>query len=367
MRLQTAESYYQFVEFSALWLHVHLTHDRNFSMASLITNYHCYNQIFNSFGKLLVAPDFTDVTLVTEDGEYFPAHISVLQSHNTIFKSLLSESKLCCSQPNQIIFLPEICAEDLKSILELFYTGNCFTSKTQLRTLMVSLKVLQFEESEITVEGHSEDNFEDSRGIDDTEDTTEIEKTEYVENTAEIEEMEDTEETDKIEETEETERREETKGHYIIESKSFDDTSAFKTIGRTENKINVERYKLEIKTIKLLHDEPFSCTLCLGVFKTNNSRKRHMDTVHGIAKFRCALCGNAYKRKDILQKHMSKKHGICKLQKSETYLQMFECDRCIRSFQMEEDLRSHKKYKHKITKEKNNSLHQNSELSQTEF
>ena len=74
----------------------------------------------SAFGKLRSDKEFTDVTLVCEDGHQMEAHKVILASSSPFFEKILLRSKH--SQP--LIYLRGFQSKDFASILDFLYFGE---------------------------------------------------------------------------------------------------------------------------------------------------------------------------------------------------------------------------------------------------
>ena len=80
-----------------------------------------FNANINSaFRKLRGDKEFTDVTLVCEDGQQIEAHKVILACSSPLFEKILRKSK----HPHPLIYLRGVQSEDLASILDLLYFGE---------------------------------------------------------------------------------------------------------------------------------------------------------------------------------------------------------------------------------------------------
>ena len=65
--------------------------------------------------------EFADVTIATEDNHQISVHKVVLASSSQLFKSLLSKNP----HPHPLIYLTGVSMNDLQSVLEYIYRGQC--------------------------------------------------------------------------------------------------------------------------------------------------------------------------------------------------------------------------------------------------
>ena len=74
----------------------------------------------SAFGKLRDDKEFTDVTLVCEDGQQIEAHKVILASSSPFFEEILQKSK----HPHPWIYLRGFQSKDFYSILDFLYFGE---------------------------------------------------------------------------------------------------------------------------------------------------------------------------------------------------------------------------------------------------
>ena len=76
----------------------------------------------NRFKNLVGQPDFSDVTLVSGDGQRIPGHQVILATGCTFFRNLLKEEKKV--NPKPLIFLRGVVAILIEPLLNFLYTGK---------------------------------------------------------------------------------------------------------------------------------------------------------------------------------------------------------------------------------------------------
>ena len=76
----------------------------------------------SAFGKLRDDKEFTDVTLVCEDGQQMEAHKVILVSSSPFFEKILQKSKY----PHPLIYLRGFQSKDFASILDFLYFGHIY-------------------------------------------------------------------------------------------------------------------------------------------------------------------------------------------------------------------------------------------------
>ena len=96
--------------------------------------------------KLYDDSDFCDVTLVCADNHHLPAHRAVLCASSSLMRELLYDSQ----QQRTFLYLAMVLQEDMKTLLQFIYLGNCSVLKTRLGIvgdLARELKISGFRES----------------------------------------------------------------------------------------------------------------------------------------------------------------------------------------------------------------------------
>ena len=78
--------------------------------------------------KLFCDPDFSDVTLVCADNQHLPAHRAVLCASSSLLRELLYDSQ----QQRTFLCLARVLQEDMRTLLQFIYLGNCSVLKTRL-------------------------------------------------------------------------------------------------------------------------------------------------------------------------------------------------------------------------------------------
>ena len=92
-----------------------------------------------AFGKLREANDFSDVTLVCEDGKQLEAHQIILASSSPFFENLFRKKK----RPSPMIFMRGVKYEDLLAILDFLYIGEANVFQENLDSFIAIAGELQ--------------------------------------------------------------------------------------------------------------------------------------------------------------------------------------------------------------------------------
>ena len=76
--------------------------------------------VATSFANLREVSDFTDVTLVCQDGKQFEAHRLILSSSSPVFQSMLKGHR----HNHPLVYLRGVRSKDLIAILDFLYCGE---------------------------------------------------------------------------------------------------------------------------------------------------------------------------------------------------------------------------------------------------
>ena len=86
----------------------------------------------SAFGKLRDDKEFTDVTLVCEDGQQMEAHKVILASSSPFFEKILQKSK----HPHPLLYLKGFQSKDFASILDFLYFGEANVCQEDLDSFL---------------------------------------------------------------------------------------------------------------------------------------------------------------------------------------------------------------------------------------
>jgi len=122
--------------------------------------------IKSAFGSLRDDQDFTDVTLVSEDGQHLTAHKVVLAASSPVFQNLLNRNK----HPHPLIYMRGVKSEDLVAIVDFLYFGEANVYQEKIESFLaiaeeLNLKGLTVSESddEIVEEKTQQEPFIDNK------------------------------------------------------------------------------------------------------------------------------------------------------------------------------------------------------------
>ena len=137
------------------------------------SSYHLMRNSKGSLGREVErfrdSGEFSDVILVSDDGDTFPAHKLVLASHSQKLRRILTKL-----QPGPLsLYLAGVSTTDLSSLLSFIYSGQARVAQTALNTFMAAAETLQLtglvedgEEEEVIDENNDDMNeLEDLREL----------------------------------------------------------------------------------------------------------------------------------------------------------------------------------------------------------
>ena len=97
--------------------------------------------IKNAFGNLRKNNDFTDVTLVCEDGNQVEAHKVILAASSPFFMEILKRNK----HPHPLIYMKGLKSEDLVAIVDFLYFGEANVFQENLDSFLSVAEELRLE------------------------------------------------------------------------------------------------------------------------------------------------------------------------------------------------------------------------------
>ena len=110
------------------------------------------------FRDLVGQPEFSDVTLVSGDGQRIPGHQVILATGCTFFKHLLEEEH---ANPKPLIFLRGVESALLEPLLLFLYTGRAKISETLITDFLILAEDLGIEGLAKSPEKEIEDKVPD--------------------------------------------------------------------------------------------------------------------------------------------------------------------------------------------------------------
>ena len=110
------------------------------------------NNASSAFGNLRDDRDFTDVTLVCEDGQQVEAHKVVLIASSPFFLNLLKRNK----HPHPLVYMRGLKFENLMSLVDFLYLGEANVYQDYLDSFLVMAEELQVKGLEKKEEEHGD-------------------------------------------------------------------------------------------------------------------------------------------------------------------------------------------------------------------
>ena len=95
--------------------------------------------VSSAFGDLRQDKEFTDVTLVCEDGQQVEAHKVVLIASSPFFQKILKRNK----HPHPLIYMRDVRPENLLAMVDFLYHGEANVSQENLDSFLVLAEELQ--------------------------------------------------------------------------------------------------------------------------------------------------------------------------------------------------------------------------------
>lgn len=94
------------------------------------------------------------------------------------------------------------------------------------------------------------------------------------------------------------------------------------------------------------HLDVLECSICMKIFKSTESRRRHMQLHNSQVKHECSQCNKKFTVKRYLMSHMRTKHTAPSLKQQTRYI----CDHCGENFENRRFLSRHRSSAHKMNK-----------------
>jgi len=96
----------------------------------------------NIFHQMIVSPEYTDATLVSEDQKEFKVHRVILSACSSVFESIFRIN----SQSNAIVYLRGIEGQEIESILQFIYLGQTDLHQEKISEFLSVAKSLKIKE-----------------------------------------------------------------------------------------------------------------------------------------------------------------------------------------------------------------------------
>ena len=243
------------------------------------------------FQNLVGKKDFSDVTLVSNDGSRIPSHQVILASGCAFFKKLLVEE----TSKNPLIFLRGVQASLLDPLLSFLYTGSAEVSE-DLITQFVALA------EDLGVEGLAKTSLNQNEATDEAI-KTEDDKSEVAKVIAQS-----------LEENPLEEIKKEPKATNFSKEcdkclKVFNDRSNFiKHVRRHDQPLRNSSIATMIKLPDRDSDGLLQCFDCPKKVKCNSNFRRHVQKHHLKIDFKCDQCDFQHRDAPVISRHR-KRHN----------------------------------------------------------
>ena len=262
--------------------------------------------------QLWLDQDFSDVTLVTEDGRQFKAHRIVLISSSLLFRSLFSGFP----HPNPLLFLASVNSEQLQLLLEFIYLGRCQVAEEDLKMFFATGDKLK-------ISGLLEDNLGDKQDFESHDDKDGAECESSLKNVF----MEENRENDGLDES-------------GVENEEFDKQGEVSGLLVTDNSQNPHIEGESDVDTKLKSESKTKIGICKvhhETFETTSSLIEHKKTFHADTRYFCDMCDKSYAQESNLAMHKQSKHEG----------KRYNCNECNFQSTRKSVLDAHKRFHHK--------------------
>ena len=243
----------------------------------------------NTFGSLKEDKDFTDVTLVCEDGRQVEAHKVVLIASSPFFLNILKRNK----HSHPLIFMRGVKSENLTAMVDFFYHGEANVFQENLDSFLALAEELQ---------------LKGLRGNQTEKETSEV-----------FSPPEKRKVPPKLPKSKAVSKQNLMKKDASIETGVLQTTTetAVALTDDTTNNTDIESLDKQVKSMMIFSDnaDPNNRTgrarICKVCGKEGNwtAIKNHIENNHIIGiSIPCDLCGKAFKSRNLLANHKSRHH-----------------------------------------------------------
>ena len=294
------------------------------------------NNSSRAWKQLWDTRDFSDVTLVSEDGFRSPAHKAVLSFSSSFFSEVLRENP----HPSPLIYLRGVKQAELQFLLEFIYTGQSHVEQNLLGCL---LSVGQ----DLGVQGLLEEHNSYSLEFGVTQNEKVQEK--YVNADTSIEKANKVETSLKsvFDENPVPKNKDRKNDHTFEDSKEeMVNCGVTEFLKQTSSAIleDVKNNELDIEQ-EIVKTDIFICDQCDFQTSTIKKLNLHSQSKHFGTKYPCDLCDFKATQQQGLRDHRQRKHGII-FQPEPKQPQFFNCGFCSKELQTKKGLRLHLESKH---------------------
>ena len=298
--------------------------------------------------NLLETPEFSDVTLVSDDQHQYKVHRFILSACSSVFRSILTNNPL-----NTTIYLRGIHHEELESILQFLYLGETTIKQARMNQFLNVAINMGVKELDSNILDNKESEVKEEKpfnpgGRDEKQNNTNIDM-----NTSDF----------NVPGNEFSE---------VMENKEFDkkvqvEDNDKKCTALSSRNIQVNSNESS-KSLTLYDKKQYLCDQCDYTSGQYVSLKSHVQSKHEGIRYPCEQCDYKAPQKRSLKKHIRMMHeGIkypcdqCEYQATMPYnLKIhvktqhegikYQCEKCDCKFNHSNNLLSHVRYKHEDIK-----------------
>ena len=243
----------------------------------------------SAFEDLRNLGEYSDVTLVSGDGEAVEAHKMVLAASSPVFQNILRQTK---QHPRPMIFLRSVKSVDLLAILDFVYKGEANVLSEYLESFFAIAEELELK----GLTGQQRYDLLERDPL----------KKEHIEGDG-------TNEKNTLSHAQSESTMDEYPNEPINEAKTH---PSFNEVLKTETKAGFSNENLR-KMISSMMEKTstasgkllFSCKACGRETNRNTDIRKHIEAKHLVGvSFPCKICGKVLKTRNLVAVHMNRDH-----------------------------------------------------------